>query len=103
MAPTTFRSLHDRHEALRQKQQNISEENQKDFSKEVKEYIEETKRGGSYISSTRERDQLRANLRYWANYIYTVEGTFPDTELAPASVQRKSLLVTPVIALAIVV
>ncbi len=97
MAPTTFRSLQDRHEALLQKQQKLSKENQQDFSKEVKEYIEEVKRGGSYISSSRERDQLRANLRYWANYIYSVDGTFPDTELAPSSVQSKSFPFAPVV------
>jgi hypothetical protein len=90
MSPTNFRSLQDRHEALLQKQQGLSEENQQDFVKEVREYIEEAKRGGSYISANRERDQIRANLRYWANYIYSIEKTFPDTELAPSSVESKS-------------
>lgn len=101
MAPTTFRSLQDRHEALLQKQQNLSKENQQDFTKEVKEYIEEAKRGGSYISSNRERDQLRANLRYWANYIYSIDGIFPDTELAPSSVQSKPFPMASVVAIAV--
>jgi len=75
----------------------LSEENRQDFTKEVKDYIEEAKRGGSYISSSRERDQLRANLRYWANYVYSIDKTFPDTELAPSSVADRSFLPTTTI------
>jgi hypothetical protein len=72
-----------------QKQQTVSEENQQDFIKEVREYIEQAKRSGSNISSTRERDQIRANLRYWANYVYGIEKNFPDTELAPSMIETK--------------
>ena len=86
MAEANFKSLQHLHESMLQKQQNIPQNNQQDFAAEVREYIEQAKRAGSYIASTRERDQIRANLRYWANYIYGIEGVFPDTELAPSTV-----------------
>lgn len=89
MSEVNFKSLQTQHESLLQKQQNITKKNQQDFTKEVREYIEQAKRGGSNIASTRERDQVRANLRYWANYIYGIEGVFPDTELAPSMVTDK--------------
>ena len=94
MTQTNFRSLQDQHDLLLRKQQDLSEESEPEFIKGVKEYIEETKRGGSYVAASRERDQLRANLRYWANYIYSIEKTFPDTELAPSTVQDRSSLTT---------
>lgn len=94
MAQTNFRSLQNQHDALLKKQQDLSEVSQPEFLKEVKDYIEEAKRGGSYVAASRERDQLRANLRYWANYIYSIEKTFPDTDLAPAAVQSRSPLAT---------
>jgi hypothetical protein len=94
MSEINFKFLQNWHETLLQKQQKISEENKQDFTKEVKDYTEQAKRGGSYISSNRERDQLRANLRYWANYIYSVDKTFPDIELAPSNVKGTPFWVT---------
>ena len=35
------------------------------------------------ISAPRERDQLRAILRFWASYVYDMTGTYPDTTLRP--------------------
>lgn len=92
MTEVNFKSLQNVHEALLQKQQSLSDENQQDFIKEVRAYIEQAKQSGSNISSTRERDQIRANLRYWANYIYRIDKTFPDTELAPSSVFQERRL-----------
>jgi hypothetical protein len=86
MSEVNFKSLQAQHESLLQRQQGVTNENQQDFTKAVREFIEQAKQGGSHIASTRERDQVRANLRYWANYIYGIEGVFPDTELAPSTV-----------------
>jgi len=94
MAEANFKSLQILHESLLQKQQKVSEENQQAFTKDVREYIEQAKRGGSNISSTRERDQVRANLRYWANYIYSIDKTFPDIELAPSAIESKPFSAT---------
>ena len=89
MAEQTFKTLQAQHESLLQKQQGVTKKNQAEFTKEVHEFIEQAKRGGSHIAPTRERDQVRANLRYWANYIYGIEGVFPDTELAPSTISEK--------------
>jgi hypothetical protein len=89
MPEVNFKSLQNIHESLLQKQQKVTEKTQEDFANEVKAYIDQAKKAGSIIASTRERDQVRANLRYWANYIYSIEKTFPDTELAPSTVSEK--------------
>jgi len=102
MSDINFKSLQNLHESLLQKQQGVTEENQQDFAKEVRGYIEQAKRGGSNISSTRERDQIRANLRYWANYIYAIDKTFPDTELAPSTVSSRPISAPTIIVLVIV-
>jgi len=86
MPELNFIYLQNQHEYLLQKQQKVMKGEQQSFTKEVRGYIEQAKQAGSIIASTRERDQLRANLRYWANYIYSIEKTFPDTELAPSTV-----------------
>src|SRR5258707_12133970 len=99
MSEVNFKSLQSSHESLLQKQQKASEENQQDFVKEVRTYIEQAKRGGSNNASTREREQIRANLRYWANYIYSIDKTFPDTDLAPSMVASKPFSGAVVIAL----
>ncbi len=89
MAEQNFKFLQAQHESLLQKQQGVTKNSQQEFTKEVRDFIEQAKRGGGNIPSTRERDQVRANLRYWANYIYGIEGVFPDTELAPSTVSEK--------------
>jgi Tol biopolymer transport system component len=85
MATDNFQSLQNFHEQLLQEQTKITDENRQKFTGQVKDYIERAKSTGSNISATRERDQVRANLRYWANYVYSIEKIFPDTELAPST------------------
>lgn len=46
-------------------------------------YIHEVIQSSSYISTTRERDQLRAILRYWASYTFDRTGKYPNTQLLP--------------------
>jgi len=102
MAEVNFKFLQNLHESLLQKQQKISEKNQQEFTKEVRTFIEQAKQGGRNIASTRERDQIRANLRYWANYIYSVDKTFPDTELAPSSVTSSAIPASTILILVII-
>jgi hypothetical protein len=36
------------------------------------------------IPASRDRDQLRANLRFWASYVFDQTGAYPDTTLRPS-------------------
>ena len=72
-----FKQLQSQHEEL------IRAHANEDVSTLVKNYIEEVKLSSSQISSAQERDQLRANLRYWASYIFEKTGTYPNIDLAP--------------------
>lgn len=103
MTEINFTFLRNLHETLLQKQQRISEGNQTDFANEVRNYIAQAKTAGNNISSTRERDQIRANLRYWANYLYSIDKTFPDIELAPSAVKSRPFSGNLVIVLTIFV
>jgi hypothetical protein len=95
MTEISFNSLQDRHERLLQKQPNLTDDDRQAFIEEVREYIEDAKSGGSFIPSNRDRDQLRANLRYWANYLYGIDGAFPGTELAPAIARSRPFYANP--------
>ncbi len=62
-------------------------------------YITEVKASSPTIGAPREREQLRANLRYWGSYVYEQTGSFPSTDLAPASVltvSRQMILSAPI-------
>ena len=52
---------------------------------DVQAYIEEVRFKSNNVSSAQEREQLRANTRYWASYVYDQTGKFPNTELTPFS------------------
>lgn len=103
MTETNFKSLQNWHEGLLQKQSVLSDKDKDAFVAEVRDYVQQAKRGGRFISSNRERDQLRANLRYWGNYLYSMDGTFPDMELAPASVINKPFYARPTLWILVVV
>lgn len=75
-----FQTLQAKHEALLQ-QQEAGEE----ILTAVHAYIEEVRQESRSISVPRERDQLRAILRYWSGYVYARTGTYPETSLPPAS------------------
>ena len=51
----------------------------------VQAYLKDVRYKSSDVFSPQEREQLRANGRYWASYIYAQTGTFPNTDLAPFS------------------
>lgn len=51
----------------------------------VQAYIEAVKAGAEQVTDTRERGQLKANLRFWGAYIYEKTRVYPDTTLRPAT------------------
>ncbi|HSD84157.1 MAG TPA: hypothetical protein VLG46_09875 [Anaerolineae bacterium] len=54
------------------------------FVEEVQRAIQQMGVAATQIPAPRERDQLRAILRFWAAYVYDHTGTYPDTTLRPA-------------------
>ena len=57
-----------------------------DILDQVQQYLKDIQSGSSQVSSARERDQLRANLRYWAGYVYEKTKEYPNVDLLPSSV-----------------
>jgi hypothetical protein len=51
----------------------------------IKDYIDKVCTEAEQVSSPRDRDQLRANLRFWASYVYDRTGIYPDTTLRPVA------------------
>ena len=87
MSELDFKQLQTLHEQYLREQPQVTEETKADFIVRIKKFIEDAKNSSRNIDGLRERDQLRANLRYWANYIYEngAERTFPNIELVPSS------------------
>jgi hypothetical protein len=56
-----------------------------DILDQVQQYLKDIQSGSSQVSSARERDQLRANLRYWAGYVYEKTKEYPNVDLLPAA------------------
>lgn len=75
-----FEALLTRHEELLELQQK-----EQDIAEEAQAYIEQVIAASSQIAAPRKRDQLRANLRYWAGYVYDKKGVYPNLEFAPPS------------------
>ena len=61
-------------------------EDPKEMLEDVQAYIEQIKADAEFVPDARERNQLRANLRYWASFVYDQTGTYPNTNMRPASV-----------------
>jgi hypothetical protein len=76
----SFEQLQTRHEELLSQQDSEAE-----ILDQVREYITQARRAGTMIGSPQERDQLRANLRYWSGYVYEHTDVYPNAELAPAA------------------
>ena len=53
------------------------------FAREVQVYVLRVCDEAVDVPAPRDRDQLRANLRFWASYIYDATGTYPNTTLRP--------------------
>lgn len=98
----SFSKLQQRHKLLLE-----LEENEADINAEVLSYIKQAKKESTNYS-LEERDNLRANLRYWASYIFEKTDEYPDTTLPPVSksnnaksfIQNTSILLATFITLA---
>lgn len=84
---SVFRKLQDRHEELLTQLQNDAENG---LSDAAFAYIEQARRDSRQVSSPLDREQLKANLRFWANYYFEATGVYPNTELTPAKVTSTS-------------
>ena len=80
---TTFQDLQAEHEALLKR--HAASENTDQFWADVQHFIEQVRIAAEDIGAPRERDQLRAILRFWASYVYDRTGAYPDTSLRPAT------------------
>jgi hypothetical protein len=79
---TQFEELQAAHERLME--QSKAPEDVTGFVAEVQREIHNMCVAAEDIPAPRERDQLRAILRFWASYVYDRTGTYPDTTLHPA-------------------
>ena len=57
-----------------------------DILEQAQQYLKDIQSGSSLVSAARERDQLRANLRYWASYVYEKTKEYPNVDLLPSTV-----------------
>ena len=75
-----FKALQDKHVDLLSR---IVDPPTEEFIAEVSNFILEVIEASSAIASPRDREQLRANLRYWATLVYDHTGAYPSTSLNP--------------------
>jgi Tol biopolymer transport system component len=55
-----------------------------EITRRAQQYIEDVIAASSQIGAPRDREQLRANLRYWAGYVHEKTGVYPSVDLAPS-------------------
>lgn len=77
-----FQQLQDKHIKLLQSHE--KNKTSPELLKEVKDYTEEVMNASREIGDSRDRNQLRANLRFWGAYIYDQTGTYPNLNLLPS-------------------
>ncbi len=74
----SFKTLQEQHAQLLKDQQAGQ-----DVTQPAKQYLTKVQFAGARIGNPRQREQLRANLRYWASYVYEKTNAYPQVELAP--------------------
>ncbi len=77
-----YENLQAEHQSLLERKD--TEANTPAFLQAVQDYIQYVKTSSAWVDDARDRSQLRANLRYWASYVFENTGTYPDTTLFPA-------------------
>ncbi|HSD84158.1 MAG TPA: hypothetical protein VLG46_09880 [Anaerolineae bacterium] len=77
-----YDELQQTHQRLLDRMSDLADEDA--FRREVQDYVARVCEEAIDVPRPRERDQLRANLRYWASYLYDTTGTYPQTTLRPA-------------------
>ncbi len=92
---TTFATLQTQHEQLLARQDQLPEGDLRRRTPAALELLEDARRYAAeavaqsdQVTDPRERDLLRAYLRYWATFIYDGSGVFPKTDLRPAERRR---------------
>lgn len=93
---TTFATLQTQHEQLLARQDQLPEGDLRRRTPAALELLEDARRytaeavtQSDQVSNPRERDLLRAYLRYWATFIYDGSGVFPKTDLRPAALSGR--------------
>ncbi|MCA9868094.1 MAG: hypothetical protein KC410_16530 [Anaerolineales bacterium] len=93
---TTFATLQTKHEQLLARQDNLPEGDLRRRAPAAMELLEDARRytveavaQSDQVADPRERDLLRAYLRYWATFIYDGTGVFPKTDLRPAALSGR--------------
>jgi hypothetical protein len=89
----TFSALQQRHESLLARQDGLTAEDVRrrepaaaQLARDAQQFIADAVTESSQVADPRERDLLRAYLRYWATFIYDLSGVFPKTDLRPAEI-----------------
>jgi hypothetical protein len=82
---TKYEELQSEHQQLLKRSE--AERDSDELLGAVRAYIERARVEAEAIPAPRDRDQLRANLRFWASFVYEKSGTYPETALRPASGQ----------------
>ncbi len=78
----TYRDVMAAHQALLARYEQGAQD--AEFLDAVRAYIEAARQASAEIADPRERDQVRANLRFWASVVFERTGVYPDTALLPA-------------------
>ena len=93
---TTFATLQTQHEQLLARQDQLPEGDLRRRTPAALELLEDARRYAAeavaqsdQVTDPRERDLLRAYLRYWATFIYDGSGVFPKTDLRPAALSGR--------------
>jgi hypothetical protein len=79
---TKFEELQHAHQRLLDRVDEVTDKAA--FVSEVQSYVTRVCEEAVDVSAPRDRDQLRANLRFWASYVYDATGTYPNTTMRPA-------------------
>jgi hypothetical protein len=85
---TKFDELQQAHQDLLDRADEVTDKAA--FAGEVQAYVVRVCEEAVDVPHPRDRDQLRANLRYWASYIYDATGTYPSTTMRPARILPES-------------
>ncbi len=88
----TFSALQQRHEALLARQSKLTADDLRrrtpaagQLADDVRQFMADVVTGSEGVAEPRERDLLRAWLRYWATFTFEWSGVFPKTDLRPAA------------------
>lgn len=89
---TAFATLQQRHEALLARQDALAADDIRQRApaaegliQDARQFVADAVAQSDQVADPRERDLLRAYLRYWATFIYDWSGVFPKTDLRPAA------------------